>query len=159
VSRDRYRSYAIVLWLLTFLFFLRVLTQALVAFFEIDFLPSMEEWTLPSGSPFSTSGLIPYPILLFLQCLILMVQVKICFDFSREYGLSVIPRAWLGMFLRWFSTLYFISMILRYAITMTLYPERRWLGSVAIIFFHFVLAGFLLVLGHFHTKRSPSLIK
>jgi hypothetical protein len=159
VSRDQYRNYAIALWLLTFLFFLRVLTQALVAFFEIDFLPSMEEWTLPSDSPFSTSGLISYPILLFLQCLILIVQVKICIDFTREHGLSVIPRARLGMLLRWVSYLYFISMILRYAITMTLYPERRWLGSVAIIFFHFVLAGFLLVLGHFHTKRSPSLIK
>jgi hypothetical protein len=159
VSRDGYRSYAIALWLLTFLFFLRVLTQALVAFFEIDFLPSMKEWTLPSGSPFSTSGLIPYPILLFLQCLILMAQVKICIDFTREHGLSVIPKARLGMLLRWFSIFYFISMILRYAITMALYPERRWLGSVAIIFFHFVLAGFLLVIGHFHTRRSPSLVK
>ena len=37
-------------------------------------------------------------------------------------------------------------MVLRYVLTMSLFPERRWLGSGTIpIVFHFVLATYLLV--------------
>jgi hypothetical protein len=55
--------HAIILWLLTFLFFLRVLGQVLVAFFDVTFLPPMPYWY---------SGLLSYPVLLTSQILILM---------------------------------------------------------------------------------------
>ena len=139
------RAYALVMWLLAVLFFLRVLGQVLVAFFDVSFLPPMEEWY---------SGLIPYPVLLPVMGLILILLMKVCTDFSQGSGFFVVPRRGMGSFLRWFSHLYFAAMLLRYVISMALYPERRWLGGTIPIFFHWVLAGFLFVLGHFHTRRE-----
>ena len=139
------RAYAVVLWLLALLFFLRVLGQALVAFFGVGFLPPMGAWY---------SGLLPYPILLPLQGLILIFLIKVSTDFSRGHGFFVIPRRAMGAFLRWFSYLYFTAMFLRYSISMALHPERRWLGGTIPIVFHWVLAAFLFVLGHFHTRRE-----
>lgn len=61
------------------------------------------------------------------------------------------PRPSLGEFLRGFSYVYAIAMAIRYIITMTRYPERRWLGKGTIpIIFHFVLAGYLFTWGHFY---------
>jgi hypothetical protein len=149
-------AYTPILCLLTFLFLMRVLAQALVAFFDIPSLPSMEEWVTPSSSPFSTSGLIPYPILFTLQVLILIFQIKVCIDFSRGYGYFVSLRRQTARLLLWLSYLYFTSMVLRYVITMALYPERRWLGHTIPILLHFVLAGFLFTLGHYHTRRNTT---
>lgn len=42
-------------------------------------------------------------------------------------------------------------MLLRYVLTMTFHPEMRWLGGTIPIFFHFVLAGFIFVLGRYHS--------
>ncbi len=138
------RAYEAVLWVLTSLFFLRVLGQVLVAFFDVASLPPMEEWY---------SGLIPYPILLPMQILILIFQIKVCSDFSRRYGFFVIQRRAMGKFILWFSYIYFVSMLLRYVITMAFHPDKRWFGGTIPIFFHFVLAGFLFTLGHFHSRR------
>jgi hypothetical protein len=148
--------YVLTLWLLTFLFFLRVLAQALVAFFEIPFLPSMEEWVIPSASPFSTSGVIPYPILLPIQVVILVLQIQVSRDFSRGHGYFVSLEPRVGRILLWLSYIYFASMVLRYIVTMVLYPERRWLGHTIPIFLHFVLAAFLFTLGHYATRRHEA---
>lgn len=144
-NHDALHIYAFVLWLMTFFFFLRVLGQLLVAFFDASFLPPMEEWY---------SGLIPYPMLLSTQILILIFQIKVCTDFSRRRGFFVISRKRMGYFLLWFSYLYFASMALRYVVTMALFPEMRWFGGTIPIVFHFVLAGFLFALGHFHTRDN-----
>lgn len=138
------QAYTLVMWALTLLFFLRVLGQLLVAFFDAAFLPPMEEWY---------SGLLPYPILLPIQILILTFQVKVCMDFTRGYGFFVVQRRAMGRFVLWFSYIYFASMLMRYIITMALYPDKRWFGETIPIFFHFVLAGYLFALGHFHSKR------
>jgi hypothetical protein len=155
-DRETLSIYAFILGLLTFLFFLRVLAQALVAFLDIPFLPSMEEWVTPSASPFSTSGLIPYPILLSIQVVIVILQIKVSHDFLRGEGYFVSLRRRTGGILTWISHFYFALMALRYAISMALFPERRWFGQTAIIFFHFVLAGFLFTLGHFHAREAPA---
>ena len=99
------------------------------------------------------SGLIPYPILLSLQGLMLALMIKICVDFSRGRGFFVVQKKTMGRCLIWVSYLYFTSMVLRYGITMAMHPERRWLGGTIPIWFHFVLAGFLYAFGHFHYKR------
>ncbi len=138
------QRYAPILWFLLALFFLRVLGQLLVAFFAPLYLPPMDQWY---------SGLIPYPILLPVQGLILIVLIKVCADFSRGQGFFVVQSKTMGRCLVWISYLYFTSMILRYGITMALHPERRWFGGTIPILFHFVLAGFLLALGHFHYRR------
>ena len=136
--------YAATLWFLLGLFFLRVLGQLLVATFDLPYLPPMEEWY---------SGLIPYPILLSVQGLMLALMIKICVDFSRGRGFFVVQKKTMGRCLIWVSYLYLTSMVLRYGITMAMHPERRWLGGTIPIWFHFVLAGFLYAIGHFHYKR------
>ena len=138
------RRYAPVSWVLLALFCLRVIGQMLVASLNVTFLPPMEEWY---------SGLIPYPILLVLQWMIIIVLIKVCLDFSRGYGFFAVPKGALGRFLLWFSYLYFSSMVVRYGITMAFYPERRWFGGTLPIFFHFVLAGYLFTLGRFHDRH------
>jgi hypothetical protein len=146
------RSFAVVLTGLAFLFFLRVLAQALAAFFAISFLPSMDEWVIPSASPFSTSGYIPYPILLPIQVIILVLQFVVCRDFLQGHGYFVSLKSKTAWVLIWLAYIYFTSMVLRYIITMALYPERRWFGHTVPILLHFVLAAFLFTLGRYNDR-------
>lgn len=129
--------------LLTLLFALRVSGQALVAFVGVAWLPVMEQWF---------SGLIPYPTLLIIQLLMLMLMVKITGEVWRGKGTFAIRRPHWWQFLMKFSAVYAGVMVLRYVLTMTLHPEMRWLGDVIPVIFHFVLAGFIFVLGHYHHR-------
>ena len=138
------RAFGILLSLLAFLFFLRVLGQFLVAFFDASFLPPMEAWM---------SGLLPYPYLLASQVLILTLQVKVCADFIRERGYFAGDRRRGAAYVQWFALLYAGAMAVRYVVTMSLHPERRWFGGTIPIWFHFVLAGFLLTFSRYHTGR------
>jgi len=146
VSRAETRSYGLLLSVLAFLFFLRVLGQALVAFFDARRLPAMAEWY---------SGLLPYPLLLPIQVVILLAQAKISTDVFRRTGWLARRHSRAGRALRWLSILYFSGMALRYAITMAWYPERRWLGTGTIpIVFHWVLAAYLYTLGRYVGRRD-----
>ena len=141
------RRFALVLAALAFAFFLRVLGQALVVFFEVSFLPPMERWY---------SGLVPYPILLPIQIVILVVQAKISIDLWRETGRFAHGAPTTGVRLQSFSYLYAAVMAARYVLTMALYPERRWFTGTIPIFFHFVLAGYLFTLGRYYLRRSET---
>lgn len=127
-----------VLALLTLLFFLRVVGHALVEFFTVDWLPSSEAWA---------SGLIPYPILLAIQLVMLIGMVKIASDVWRQSGFFLAAPASWSRFLIGCSAVYAGSMAARYILTMFLRPEMRWLGDTIPIFFHFVLAAFLYTWG------------
>ena len=97
------------------------------------------------------SGLLPYPVLLASQIAILAVQAKASLDFARGDGFTVRPRPRLGRALIVLSAIYFATMLVRYALTMLFYPERRWLGTGTIpIVFHWVLAAYFATLGRWH---------
>jgi hypothetical protein len=142
------RGYAAALWVLLSLFVLRVAGQALVAFLDVKFLPPMEAWY---------SGLLPYRWLLPSQLLIIALYGKICVDFSRGRGFSVIPRRRLGQGVLVVAGLYLGVMIVRYAVRMSLYPQERWTGGSIPTFFHWVLAAFLLLFGLYHWVRIREL--
>lgn len=133
------------LWLLLFLFVLRVLGQLLVFLGMAPGLPPMKEWY---------SGLVPYGPLLAAQVAIVAVYAKACLDVSRGRGYFAVPRPALGRGLLTFGSLYLAAMVLRYGIRMTLHPEARWTGGAIPIFFHWVLAAFLLVLGRYHRRAT-----
>ena len=133
-----------VLAFLTGLFLLRVLGQALVVFFSVDWLPASEHWF---------SGLIPYPTLLGIQLILAGGMIKIAADVWRGAGFFAKPRPSWTRLLIVSSVVYAAIMILRYVLTMTYRPEMRWFGGTIPIFFHFVLAGFLYVWGKFHASR------
>lgn len=133
------------LWLLLGLFCLRVLGQALVAFFGVGWLPPMDQWY---------SSLLPYPLLLPAQILIIALYGKICLDFTRGRGPSLEPRPAFRSWVWWFGWIYLAGMVLRYVLRMALVPEARWLGGTIPIFFHWVLAGFVLLFARFHRRRA-----
>src|SRR5256714_10892450 len=120
VHRSRRSMYATVLWFLLFLFCLRVAGQALVAAFAVPFLPPMQQWY---------SGVLPYPILLPVQILIIVLLAKVATDFTRRRGFFVVPRRTMGRFLQWFSYLYWGGMAVRYGVTMALHPSAAGSGE------------------------------
>ena len=138
------RRLAILLWILLFAFCLRVLGQMLVAIVGVSWLPPMESWY---------SGLMPYPYLLPSQFLIIALYSKVCLDFTRGEGFFVRSRPVFGRGVLVFGYLYLASMIVRYIIRMSLYPEARWFGGTIPIFFHWVLAGFIIAFGQYHRGR------
>ncbi|HEV2430036.1 MAG TPA: hypothetical protein VGT43_00825 [Burkholderiales bacterium] len=124
-----------VLWLLLALFVLRVLGQALVAFFNVGFLPPMPAWY---------SGLMPYEYLLPSQLAIVALMAKISVDFTRRSGLfyeAKKPFATAGL---WFGYLYLAAMVAR--------ALFLWDRPIPIVF-HWVLAAFVITVGHSHRQR------
>ena len=138
------RTHALMLWLLTILFLARVTGQVVVATLGPSFLPPMAAWQ---------SGLLPYPLLLTSQLAILAVQAKIN---AHVLAGTRVLGARAGRLVVGLAAAYFAAMVLRYALTMALHPERRWLGGTIPIVFHFVLAAYLYVLGRFHTRTAES---
>jgi ABC-type transport system involved in cytochrome c biogenesis permease subunit len=119
--------------------------QVLVAFFGVTFLPPMSEWY---------SALITYPVLLPIQIVILFLQTKISLDIWGGVGFFARRRPRAGRALCWFSYVYFLAMVVRYVLTMYLYPERRWLSGTIPIFFHWVLATYVFVLGRYYLSAD-----
>ena len=150
VSNRRLRGYAATLSAVLGLFVLRVLAQALIAIGYGAFLPPWEEWF---------SGLVPYPQLLASQIVIILGYGKVCLDFIRQRGFFVTPRRWLGTLLLSTGSVYLAVMVIRYAIRMSLYPLERWTGGAIPIFFHWVLAAFILVLGAYHRRSFPAKVR
>ncbi|MBY0548939.1 MAG: hypothetical protein K2W95_16830 [Candidatus Obscuribacterales bacterium] len=134
-----------VLSILLGLFCCRVAGQLVVALFQVPWLPPMEEWY---------SGAIAYPHLLACQFVIMIVFGKVCRDLFKANGYFSERHTWLGKPMMRFGLLYLFTMVLRYTIRMALYGAERWAGGCIPIFFHCVLAAFVVVLGWYHTWRQ-----
>lgn len=147
ISLDQPRHLAPLLWTLLGLFILRVAGQFLVAFFHVDFLPPMQEWY---------SGLLDYQYLLPSQIVIIVLMVKICVDFTREAGFFVEPRRFFAVYWLYFGYVYLAVMVARYPVQMVLHPEARWFGGTIPIFFHWVLAAFVIAVGLYHRRQLRS---
>jgi hypothetical protein len=138
--------YAFALWTLLGLFVLRVAAQLLIAIGGGDFLPPWEEWF---------SGALGYPPLLASQIVIILVFGRIALEVTRGRGVFAVPRRRAAEVLLTIGSVYLAVMVIRYAIRMSLYPPERWSGGSIPIFFHWVLAGFVLVLGFYHRRYAP----
>ena len=55
----------------------------------------------------------------------------------------------LGCWAQRFAVVYAAAMAIRYVLTVALFPEQRWFGDTIPILFHFVLAGWLWLWGHY----------
>lgn len=143
IAQNAARRLAPLLWTLLALFVLRVTGQLLVAFFGFDLLPPMEEWY---------SGLMPYEFLLPSQLVIIVLMTKICVDFNRAKGFFVVPSRFFGTYWLYFGYLYLAVMVARYPVHMYLSPESRWFGGSIPIFFHWVLAAFVIAVGRYHRR-------
>jgi len=107
----------VLLTILLVLFILRVMGQVIVVLFEPRWLPPMEAWY---------SGLLPYPLLLPAQIVIIALMIWMI---RRPPPVRRTPIVA-------FATIYALGMIVRYAILRT--------HEIPVIF-HLVLATFLFV--------------
>jgi hypothetical protein len=128
-----------VLWLFTVLFVLRVAGQLLVAFRPPKWLPPMGQWNL-----------VPYPILLPIQLVLIVVMVWINVSLASDAGGATTTAAGLGRLFIGLSVVYALSMGIRYVVRMRRRPDQRWFGGTIPIVFHMVLASYLYVLGALH---------
>jgi uncharacterized protein len=136
---------AYVLWFCTVLLIGRVLGQVVVVLWAPRWLPPMEQWQ---------SGLLPYPVLLIGQAVVLVLMVWISIDFSRAAGFWVEPHRRLGLAAVVWSYCYAGAMVLRYIVRMVRRPDQRWLGGTIPIIFHTVVAAFQWTFGMYHVTMS-----
>lgn len=127
------------LWLYTGLFVLRVAGQVLVAIRPRTWLPPMWQWNL-----------IPYPILLPIQLVLIIAMAWIDMAFTSASGIARSENVAAGHFLLVFSLVYALAMAIRYGVRMRRRPDQRWFGGTIPIVFHFVLASYLHTLGLFY---------
>jgi hypothetical protein len=143
-SKDYFpvRPYAGLLWLLSFLFALRVLGQALQRWLPQPFLPPF--------NAFQGSGL-PYWLLLSAQVAILALMIHV----SRgvQAGTLTAGRR-IKAALSWFGWIYMTGSLLRIAIGLTLPAAPAWFSTWIPALFHVVLAGFVLTLSSYY--RYPA---
>ena len=145
----RPQSYAPFFWLLLCLFCLRVLAHLLIVFLDgVAWLPSEEEWL---------SGALGYQYLLVSQIVIVLVFGKVCVDFTRGQGYFVTPHRFLASWLPATGLVYLCVMVVRYIIRMSLYPPERWTGGSIPIFFHCVLAFFILIVALYQIRAVRAL--
>ena len=116
------QRWAWVLWLLSGLFLARVLGQIVVILLEPAWLPPMGEWY---------SGLLPYPLLLPVQMVILAVMLWINVGVMRGSGYFTRPHPRFGRFLFWFAIVYTTGMLVRYFVSDQAYPELLAAGKLA----------------------------
>ena len=122
----------LILTVCTSLFALRVFGQAFVITRVPRWLPSNVHWY---------SGLLPYRFLLPAQLILLAIMIVITPAVYRDEAFFA-TDGWnlAAPILLVISGVYFVSMALRYVLTMALRPERRWVKRTIPIWFHMVLA-------------------
>jgi uncharacterized protein len=134
------RRYAPWLWLLTFLFVLRVAAQPAALRFGTSPLPQFDAWH---------SGVVPYPLLLMTQLGIVVWLVHTAWTFSTG---SVAARYRLGVAMLAFGTVYLTTMLARLVLGATLLSDHGWFARPLPTIFHIFLAAYILIYGHFHVR-------
>ena len=72
---------------------------------------------------------------------------------ARRFGKShVVPRYRLGAWMLVLASVYFLTMLFRLLLGLTVFRESRWFSSYLPTTFHLVLASWLVLYGHFHFR-------
>ncbi|MPZ12993.1 MAG: hypothetical protein GEU73_00970 [Chloroflexi bacterium] len=127
------------LWVLLALFVFRVGAQLLVANGQASWLPPMAAWH---------SGVVPYHLLVPGQIVLTGVIVKVCVDLTRGRGLFAGPKPFLGTTLVGFGVAYLLLNSARYVLYVAPSPVEHLVHLP--VFFHYVLAAFVLSVGAYH---------
>ena len=106
-----------------------------MVFLQVRFLPPAQAWY---------SGLMPYEYLLPSQVAIIALMGKICLDFTRGHGFFFVPRKFFASWWLGFGYLYLAAMLAR--------AVFLWDRPIPIVF-HWVLAAFVIAVGHSHRGR------
>ena len=131
------RFWAATLYLLTGLFTLRVLGQALQRWWPQNWLPPFDDW---QGSS------IAYPALLAMQ---LLIVVAMAFASHRAWKGTIRPTRAGMLAAAWIGGLYMAASIARPAIGFLIPDSHPWFHAAISSAFHLVLAGFVLALARY----------
>lgn len=133
------------MWILAFLFSLRVLGQVVQRWLPQSWLPPFAAW---QGS--ST----PYPLLLSIQLAILCTMT---ITSQRAWHGRTIARRDVMKWLLWLGTIYMTLAIARIAVGLSIDAAPAWFRAWISGMYHIVLAAFLLASAAYHFSReSPS---
>lgn len=130
----------VVLWTCLGLFLLRVLGQIEVVLIAPAWLPTMEQWY---------SGLLPYPLLLPAQILVLMLMTALTVN-EMHRAHAAASREWL----RIAALIYFAAMLARLVVQLLRGADDVIAAGGIPVAFHWVLALFLLVLSRTQLARE-----
>ena len=142
-SRSAYR-YAITLWLLTGMFALRVLGQAIQYWYPQSYLPPFNAF---QGSR------LPYWALLAAQLAILAVMTR--FSLRVQTG-ALIPNRKAGNILGWFGVVYMLGSLSRILVGVLVPSAPAWFSTWIPAMFHIVLAGYVVTICRYHLLLSNS---
>lgn len=133
---------ALWMWVLLFLFFVRVAGQALQYAFDLPFLPEASEF---QGSR------LPYSALLTMQMLILGAMARTTLLVQRGH---LQARRRLGRGLWWFGWIYLGGSVMRIAVGVSFPSTHPWFHSWIPMVFHLVLSGFVLQAACYHLTAA-----
>ena len=127
---------------LTLLFSLRVVGQAIQRWWPTSSLPAFDAW---QGSS------VAYPVLLSIQLLMLVAMFLVAWRISRG---ALAPNRRAGYWLGIAGGIYMGSSVLRVVIGLLFSDAPTWFSAWISAVFHLVLAAFVLTLAHFHLRKT-----
>jgi hypothetical protein len=140
-SADKSQATHVLLGLFTALFAFRVAAQLVQYASPTRFLPPFDAWQ---------GGGLDYPLLLASQLFILA---------AMAWGTSAVyrrarGRESVGRWLIVIGAVYFVSMSARLVLGLTVLSDLAWFAKPLPALFHMVLAGYVLTLGRYHSRRG-----
>jgi hypothetical protein len=129
---------AALLWSCIALFGARVIGQLETVLVQPEWLPDMDAWY---------SGLLPYPLLLLAQIIILMAMTAVAWNRRVRTGCFARANPRGAGALRIFAGLYFVVMAVRLGVNIIDNGADFWREGAIPVAFHWVLALFVLVSG------------
>ena len=128
--------------ILLLLFLFRVLAQLLQFIGDLPYLPDFEAWH---------SATIPYGWLLFSQGLIITIIISVIIRIHRMLYRFNKRR---GILLLCLGSFYFLFMLARFLLSVTIMTSHPWFGATLPAFFHLVLASIVIVIGLYEYQGS-----
>ena len=128
------------LWFLTGLFTLRIVAQPLSLL--VPDMPAFDAWH---------SSVMPYPVLLASQLVILALIIVMNIRVSRS---RPNPQPKLARGLAFFGWVYFVGMFVRLVVGQTIESAPAWFDRPLPIFFHLVLATWVLIVAWRFSDRA-----
>lgn len=141
-TRHHHKFFVITLSILFSLFCFRVLAQLTQLYVELPFLPPFDAWQ---------SGAVPYWFLLLTQFLIIAFYGWILWRFATN---RVLPNRREGWVFFVIGLIYFFAMAMRLVVGVSGLSQHIWFRSYLPTLFHFVISGYLIVVGYFHIQAT-----
>ena len=134
------KTLQLIILVLTLIFIGRVLAQLIEYFVDISFIPNFDKWQ---------SGTVPYWVLLVFQFTIMSFMVTVYRKLSKGTVQSSKLKRNIYLIL---GCIYLTGTLTRHILGLTVLSDSVYFTSFISIYFHYVLASFLLVLGLAQSK-------